>query len=134
MEFGALIPLWYMSMCCMFSTPLVGIGLLIFIRFSRKDVRLAKYILATVVLVCLLWFIFPFGQLIYSYIRICQVCPESTFKLTRELLISTLGYAARLALIPGSASGFIVAYLVVLPTTLIVRKRRKAKREGQSSG
>ena len=134
MEFGALIPLWYMTMCCFVVTPLAGLAALAFIRFSLRDIALSKYILATVFLVCLIWFLFPFGQLLYAAIQICRHCPDSTFLPTREILASTFTYAAGLVLIPGTASGFILAFLIVVPTTILVRKSRKKKEDEAAIG
>jgi len=134
MEFGALIPLWYMSMCCLFTTPLIGIGLLVFIRFSKKDVKLSKIVLATVLIICFIWFIFPFGQLLYSYFHICTKHPECAFDITNEMFILTLRHATYLALLPGSSSGFLFAYIIVVPTTHFIRKRKKKKEKSQLTG
>ena len=128
MEFGALIPLFYMTMCFFVVTPLVGIVVLAFIRFSLRDTALARNLLAGVLLVCIIWFIFPFGQLLVAAIRICQECPDSDFRITSDVLFNTFRYAFRLALLPGTTSGFILSFLFVVPTTFLLRKR-KAKME-----
>jgi hypothetical protein len=125
MEFGALIPLYYMMLCCLLGTPVIGIAILIYIRFYLRDLVLAKYILATVLIICLIWFLFPFGQLIYGAISVCQNCPDSDFRITKELIVSVFKYAANLALLQGTASGFLFAFLIVTPTVFIVRKIRK---------
>ena len=127
MEFGATIPLFFMGLCFCILTPLIGSALLLFIRFSSRDIVLARNIFITVLIVCLLWFVFPMGQLIYAAIAICRECPDSDFRLTGEIFLSTVSYAFRLALMPGTASGFLFAFFVVAPATMIVRRSRKVK-------
>ena len=133
MEFGALIPLFYMTLCCLIVAPFAGIAALAFIRFSLRDITLAKYILATVLFICLIWFLFPFGQLLFAAIQICRECPESTFLSTKEILTGTFKYAVYLALLPGTTSGFILAFLIVAPTTILIRKIRSGKEEGSAT-
>ena len=127
MEFGATIPLFFIGLCFLILTPLIGAGLLLFIRYSSRDIVLARNIFITVLIVCLLWFVFPIGQLIYASVVICRECPGSDFRLTGEVFLATVSYAFRLALMPGTTTAFLVAFFIVAPATMIVRRIREGK-------
>ncbi len=76
MEFGALIPLFYMTLCCLVVTPITGLAALLAIRFALRDTALARNIIITVAAVCLLWFIAPLIQLLVVAIIISQNLPR----------------------------------------------------------
>ncbi len=113
MEFGTTIPLFFMTMCCIVTTPFVGLTAILFIWFRLKDKQLAKNILFTVIGVDLLVFIFPTLQLIWALIFLSQDCNcenSNTFtpKAVSEMFIAALRYGRNL-MIPGITLGFIFA-------------------------
>jgi hypothetical protein len=135
MEFGTLIPLFFIMACCIVLIPIAGFTLLAYIRFSLDDTQLAKNIFITVTGVGILSFLFPIVQLIWSLILIrqdshCESSIELTAELVGEIFVSTLGYSTR-RILPGVALGFILAICVVLPITLSVRYLKKRKTTSQ---
>ncbi len=132
MEFGTAIPLFYLTLCCVLATPIVGLFGTIFIRFSLEDIQLARNIILTVLAVCLLWFLFPFIQVLVAAFMICRTCPDDVFRLTSEMLAATLRFATGL-LIPGLATGVLLAFIVVLPVTLLVRRFRGSRLGSEKS-
>lgn len=127
MEFGALIPLFYLGLCFQIFTPIIGVILLIIIRFKLRDQALAKNIFYTLLIVCFTWFLTPIVQLIIGAIQVCRYCPDSTFKITGEIIRDTLLHGLWLALMPGAATGFFVALIIVAPINVIVRARKERK-------
>jgi uncharacterized membrane protein (DUF373 family) len=120
MEFGALIPLFYISLCCLYTTPIIGIVGWVLIRFSKKDIQLSRNILISVLVITAIWMLYPVVSLfvfsIYSY----KVCPDRPFEITSEILRATIGYGLR-RILPGLATGFAFAFIIVVPITLLLR-------------
>jgi hypothetical protein len=125
MEFGALIPLYYMGLCCLIFSPIFGVILLLIIRFKFNDLTLARNILRTVMIVCFIWFLLPIVELIIAAIQVCRYCPESTFKITGQIFIDAVVTGLWRALIPGAATGFLVAFFIVTPIVVIGRARKE---------
>jgi len=123
LEFGNAIPLFFLTLCCAVTTPIIGVVALVYIRFSLKDTQLAKAILLSVLIVSLLWFAYPIVQLLVATTLIPSDCPGTEFRITPDILGMTLRYASGL-LIPGVVSGFLLAFVVVTPITLLVRHLR----------
>lgn len=116
----------------MIGTPILGTVALIVIRFSINDRQLAKNIFLSVVIISLLWFLYPFIDLLIGTILSCTTCPESTFKLTQEVIFSSFVYAVR-SLIPGVACGFVFAFFIVVPITLLFRQLRRKSDTDEST-
>jgi hypothetical protein len=127
MEFGALIPLFYMGLCFQIFTPIIGVILLLIIRFKLRDQALAKIIFYILLTVSFVWFLIPIVQLIIGAIHICRYCLDSTFRITGEIIRDTLLHGLWLALMPGTATGFLVAFIIVTPINVIVRARKERK-------
>ena len=130
-ELGTLIPRFYISLCCFWSIPIAGIIGLIFIRYSQKDKILSRNILITVLIIIVTYFFYPFIQLIVFSLLPCQPCLDSSFELTSDIVVEMLrasvGY-----MIFGSAVGFLIAYLIVTPITLISRRQKMKKNSVES--
>jgi hypothetical protein len=127
LEFGEIFFLDLLGLCCVNAILIIGIIGLILIRFSLKDRQLARNILITVLVVSFCWFIFPLFQLVYVAIAICKSCPDSVFRIDGEIILMSLRWGIYL-LIPGIVSGFLVAFILVVPITLFVRYYRRKKR------
>ncbi len=126
MEFGELVPLFFLFLCLLVATTLGGTIALVVIRFRVKDRRLAKNIVLAVAAVCAVWFLQPFLQLLYMAFMICRKCPESGFRVTWEVVRSTLEFSAR-SLICGLPFAYAVAFAIVTPITLAWRSRRNRR-------
>lgn len=132
MEFGTLIPLFYMGICCFITIPIAGFFSLAFIRFSLKDKLLAKCILITILIVALVAFIYPILNFIRSLILITFCCPDSkslpSSKTLLEMASITLKYALFL-IFPSLTIGFLIAFVVTVPVTFLVRYIKKRTRQ-----
>ena len=131
MEFGETIPLFFMSLCCIAGTPIVGFALLAVIRFKLKDRQLARNIFFTVIILGLLSFLFPVVRFAWSQIVIPRGCGcDSSLIITpeikTEMLLSDIQFGAFL-IYPGIGLGFILAFFGVVPITLVVRYIKKRK-------
>ena len=124
MEFGEPLLLLYLILCLQVTAPLFGTVALIVIRFAMKDRQLTRNILYTVAAVGLVWFLWPIAQLIYGAVFICRECPGLVFPTASELILFMLGSSARLLLLFGIPCGFVAAFLVVVPATLVARRLR----------
>ena len=124
MEFAEPILLLYLVLCLQITAPLFGTVALILIRFALKDRQLTRNILYTVAAVGLAWLLSPIAQLTYGAVFICRECPGLVFPTVSELIRFMLGSSARLLLLFGIPCGFVVAFLVVVPATLVARRLR----------
>ena len=123
MEFAEPILLLYFVLCLQLTALLFGTVALLVIRFALKDMQLTKNILYTVGAVALLWFLWPIAQFTYGAVLMCRERPGLVFPTASDLIRSMLGFSARL-LTFGIPCGFIVAFLVVVPATLVARRLR----------
>jgi hypothetical protein len=130
MDFGTTIPLFFISLCLLFVTWILGTGLVITLIFRVKDRQLTRNVLLTVIAVSTIWFLFPLAQAAYALIRICRDCPDISSFVTFEVLLSTLSFSAR-TLFFGIPCGYIIAFGLVVPVTLAVRSYKKG-RTGES--
>lgn len=124
MEFGTLIPLFFLQMCCFIVTPIAGFSSLAFIRYSLKDRGLAKNILITVGVVALFAFLYPILGLIRGLILIPLCCPDSAALLdaeaVREMTSISVKYAIFL-ITPSLTAGFFIALFFTVPITFLTR-------------
>ena len=122
MEFGTLIPLYFLGLGCFIVTPIVGFIILAFIRLEDKP--LARNILITVLGIASVAFLYPILGLILELIYIPLCCPESANLLTSKALlvmISATLKAGLFPIIPSLTIGFLIAFIVIVPATLVVR-------------
>jgi hypothetical protein len=130
MEFGTLIPLYFLTMCCFIATPIAGFSSLAFIRYSLKDKGLAKNILLTIGVVALLAFLYPLVGLIRGLILLPLCCPEIAALLeaqaVREMTSISVKYALFL-IIPSLTVGFLIALFFTVPITFLARYAKKKK-------
>jgi len=131
MEFGALIPLFYMTLCCTTVTPFVGTALLAYIWFRVKDKQLVKNILFTLLGVELFVFMFPILEAVWFLISIPKTqfnncpCPFSLADI--PMLLAAIFQSGIRLLFPGITLGYLVAFFIVVPITLIVRSVKMKK-------
>jgi len=129
MEFGNTIPLTILAMCCLFTVPFAGTVITIFIWFSLKDRLLARNIIVTVLTFGFLAFVFPWLQLIWYIPLIFQMpCCKSVVEFTPRMLLEMVSLLLRYGIgliIPGVWLGFLVAFFIVLPFTLVIRHIKK---------
>ncbi len=131
MEFGDTIPLYFITLCCIITTPLIGFSALAFIRFSLKDKALARNILMTNVIVACI----PVLYMIYGFIRLIFLIPgccskglnlininlQEILSTTSEIISTTLPFLLWMIFLSLTVS-FLIAFIIVLPATLIFRK------------
>ena len=73
MEFNELIPLHFLSLCFFGLTPIIGFSGLAYIRFSLKDISLARNILVTLIVTAIL----PLLYMGYGVISVIFILPTS---------------------------------------------------------
>jgi hypothetical protein len=138
MEFGTAIPLAIMTVCCIGIIPIIGSILLAIVRFSFKDKQLTKNILFTVIGVGLASFIFPILQLAWVFIIVPQNCDcETSLVITPEIITEMfllLVQYGTVLIFPGIALGFIFAFCVTLPITLVVRYLARRRPHAPNTG
>jgi hypothetical protein len=130
MEFPELIVGSLLAVCCTLGGFIAGLAGLLVVRFSYKDKLLARNILLTVLIACLVAFAIPLLELAWGLVGICRYCPQLASTITpallKGMLLETLQLSAG-SLVPGSAVGFLIAYAVVSPITVLVRRRRSRR-------
>ncbi|HLO18358.1 MAG TPA: hypothetical protein VK206_26230 [Anaerolineales bacterium] len=92
--------------------------MLAFIRLSDK--QLARNILITIVGIALVAFLYPILGLILELIYIPESANLLTSKAFLEMISATLKDALFL-IIPSLTIGFLTAFIVVVPVTLLIR-------------
>lgn len=131
MEFGEIITLDFLTLCCVIVIPIAGFSVLGFIRFSLQDKILARNIFITIIISIIIsatLLLLYMGYNILSIIfTLPQCCPGSSgldnFNWSVMIMIA-LNFAIG-ATIASIIIGFIIAYDIVVPITLIVRYIKK---------
>lgn len=133
MEMAESLALFVIIVVVLIITPITGFALLAIIRFLFKDRQLTKNILITIILLAIIAFLYPVGEVIYSVILIRFCRPECSHLWesfwSAAMLKETIGFSFRLAIV-SLTPGFIISYLFTVPITLLVRainKREKPK-------
>jgi hypothetical protein len=132
MEFGETIPLFFITVCCIGVIPIFGFALLVIIRFSLKDRQLARNIFFSVLGVAVIAYLYPIWQMILSLPLLlhvscgCDTPIVITPAMVGEMFLSSVQQGVFLVY-PGMALGFIFAFAIVLPITLVVRFFTKEK-------
>ena len=104
----------------------IGIIALLLTRMSKKDGQLARNVLITTVLVCLIWFSIPLLDTIVHLIPEFRESPASAMRAAPIVLLLALNYSIAY-LIPGAVSGLVLAYAIVVPGTLLLRHLRNER-------
>ena len=126
MEFGTLIPLFYMTMCAIIAIWVVGTGLVVALVFRVKNQQLTRNVLLTVAVISTIWFLYPLALSAYRLLLMCRYCPEDNFRITSGVFLSTLEFSTS-TLFFSVPCGYLIAFGLVAPVTLAIRARQERK-------
>ena len=130
MEFGALIPLFFITVCLLCSTSIGG-AILLLVLFLRKDKRLAWTLLITLAVVALTWYLVPIISLGVSALQTCVYAPQCSSMYTWELMAGTL-VDSLYTFFFSIPCGTVIACGMVLPISLLVSAIRKREAVSES--
>jgi hypothetical protein len=129
MEFGETIPLFLLSLCYFGLTPVIGFSGLALIRFSLKDRYLARNIFITIISVAVLPILYMGFGIIQEVLFIPRCCAQNfgfVAPALSEILSFSIPYTIWFVYLSFTV-GFIIAFTLVVPITLLIRHRRKKK-------
>ena len=112
-------------MVCFIIIIILGFAILMFIRDKLMDKQLAKNILVTITSMAALPLLYRSLVFMYGLIYALIYYPERMFSTSLRSFLEQMLEAiaeAFILMIPVLAIGFLVAFLVVVPVTLISRR------------
>ena len=118
-----LTSLFYMAPAFIVLGLTIGIIAFLLARTRKKDRQLSRNVLITIVLVCIIWFSVPLILTIVDLIPEFRESPATAISTVPAVLLLALNYSI-VYLIPGAISGLVLAFAIVAPVTLLVRRFR----------
>src|SRR5215207_8634296 len=112
-------------MVCFVIIIILGFAILMFIRDKVRDKQLAKNILVTITSMAALPMLYRSLVFMYGLIYALIYYPERMFSTSWQSFLEQMLEAiaeALVLMIPVLAIGFLVAFLIVVPLTLISRR------------
>jgi hypothetical protein len=121
MEFGETLPLSILALCCFGLTPIIGFSALAYIRFSLKDISLARNIFVTLIATAIL----PFLYMGYGVVSVIIILPRGLITLNlSEILSAYLSEFLRMEFLSLTLS-FLIAFILIVPITFLMRHVNK---------
>lgn len=123
------ILLGYLLVWCLFINLIIKQIRLLLIRFSNKEKLLSKNILISILIITTINFLAPIIDFIIDSLKYCGFCPYHYHGLSYLILITLVNGEKNILF--GLVKGFLVAYVIVVPITIIIKgKKLKTKEPG----